>query len=92
MHLGHGQLVARIGDPGLPVGVLGGLCAFGEPGVVVVGIIEPRPAAGGEGQRLYVERRVGVAQGILGPDHDGGGGSVGHPGAVEHPEAPGDPG
>ena len=38
--LGHGQLVPRIGEAGLVVGVLGGACALGEPGVVVVGVVQ----------------------------------------------------
>ena len=92
VHLGHGQLAPGIGDAGLGVGVLGGPGALGKPGVVVVGVDEARTAARREGQRLDVEGLVRVAVGVLGSDHDGGGGAVGHPGAVEHPEPSGHPG
>ena len=90
--LGHGQLGAGVGDPGLGVGVGGGLGALREVGVVVGGVEVAGLGPGHEAEALHVQRLVGVAVGVLGPADDGGGGAVGHARAVEDRELAGDGG
>ena len=59
---------------------------LGEVGVVVLGVDEPGAVAGDERQRLHVERPVGVAVRVLGPDDDRRRGAVGDARAVEDAE------
>ena len=70
VHLGHGDLAARVGDARLRIRVLRGCVDLGEPRVVVRGIGVARAVAGDERQRLDVERLVGEAVRVLGPHDD----------------------
>ncbi len=90
VHLRHRQLGARVGDAGLAVGLLRGEHHLGERRVVVVGVAHTAAVPDDERECLHVERVLGVAVGVLGPDDHGGGRAVGDPGAVEHRELPGD--
>ena len=92
--LGHGELRAGIGDPGLGVGVGRGLRAISGKVRVVVGRVDEaglrcRPRSR---ERLHVQRLVGVPVGVLGPAHDGRRRTVGDAGAVEDRELTGDGG
>src|SRR3984885_14156721 len=89
MDLGHGQLPARIGDPGLGVGVGGRTDHLGERGVVVSWIDRTGGRAGHEAEGLDVQRVVAIRVGVLGPANDGGGRPVAHPAAVEDTELAG---
>ena len=80
----RGSSIAR-----LLVGVLAGPDHLLEARVVVVGVDDAGGGPGHEAQPLHVQRRVGVAVGVLGPADDGRGRPVAHPAAVEHPELPG---
>ena len=90
VHLGEGELAARVGDAGLRVGVSGGGDDLGERRVVVAGVERARAVAGDERQALHVQRRVGVLERSVGGDEHRGGRAVGDTGAVEEAEHPGD--
>ena len=89
MDLGHGQLGPRVLHAGLLVGVLGRAHDLGEARVVVLRAHRALARPGGEGQALDVDRLVGVAVGVLGPDDDGRRRPVRHAGAVEDAEGAG---
>ena len=89
VHLGHRELLARVGDAGLRVRVAprsrrsrGTSCSRSRVGVA-------RAVAGDERQRLDVDRLVGVLVRVLGPHDDRGGRAVGDARAVEHAEPAG---
>src|SRR5215470_8413920 len=81
--LGHGELLARILDPGLRVRVRGGGNDLVERRVVVVGVDRAGGGPRDEGQRLDVQRLVRVAMRVLRADDDGGGRAIAYAGAVE---------
>src|SRR5262249_26797566 len=82
--LGHGELLARILDPRLSVGVRGGGDDLVERRVVVVGVDRAGRGPRDEGQRLDVQRLVRVAMRVLRADDDGGRRAIAHTGAVEN--------
>ena len=84
MHLSHGQLGPRIGDPGLGVGVVGSRHALRQRGEVERRIHETRPVTGHQRERLHVQRGIGVVRRPSRGHHDGRCRTVGHTGAVEH--------
>ena len=89
VHLGHRDLLARVGDAGLRVRVASGRRDLGERRVVVVGVGVARAVAGDERQRLDVDRLVRVLLRVFGPHDDRGGRAVGHARAVVHAEPAG---
>ena len=90
--LGHREFLARIGDPGLLIGVLGRRDDLRKGGEVVRRIGDAFRRARGEREAFDVQRLVGVAMGVFGAHHDRRRRPVGNAGTVEDAEHSGDGG